>query len=107
MKHFFVVLLSIALIACESPRARREDYLSKHSDYIDNNQSHLNNTAQDMIREGYLFKGMTKEQVEATWGSACWSCTGTTKNENGETWEYPTQILYFDKEGLLLRWTAK
>jgi hypothetical protein len=105
MNRFFIIFLSFLLISCESSRARREDYLAKNADYIENPS--LNSTAQEIIRQGYLFKGMTKEQVEAAWGKACWSCTGTTRNENGETWEYPTQMLYFDKDGLLLRWTAK
>ena len=50
---------------------------------------------------------MTKEQVEAAWGKPCFSCTGTVEREWGDSWEYPTQIVFFDKNGVLLRWAVK
>jgi hypothetical protein len=106
MRGFLIMIVCCCIVSCESSRARREAYLIETADYIEGKPS-LNATAKAMIQQGYLFKGMTQEQVVAAWGSACWSCTGTTDNDGGETWEYPTQILYFDNEGLLIRWSER
>jgi hypothetical protein len=96
---YLVIILSLALLACESSVVRREDYLAKHPEWDANSK--------ELTKQGYLFKGMSKEQVEAAWGKPCQSCTGTDQGDWGETWEYPTQIVYFDNKGVLLRWSAK
>jgi len=99
MKYFLLISVSFMLIACESSPIRREDYIAQHPEW----QSDV----VDVIRRGYLLKGMTKEQVEAAWGRHCYSCTGTTTGDWGESWEYMTQIVFFDKNGVVVRWQSK
>lgn len=89
----------LLLIACENAPVRREELLAQHPEW--------DAQLQQLIREGYLAKGMTKDQVRAAWGRPCWSCTGTTKGNWGEAWEYSTQVVFFDKEGLVTRWEPK
>lgn len=98
MKYLAFIFI-ISFTACESQAIRKEEYIAKHPEW--------DADTTEIIRQGYLLKGMTKEQVTAAWGKACMSCTGTTEGEWGETWEYPTQIIYFDKGGKVLRWSSK
>ena len=97
--NYTLIILCLSLVACESSVVRREDYIANHPEWMP--------STNDMIRQGYLLKGMTKEQVIAAWGKPCSSCNGTVTREWGETWEYATQIVYFDNSGTLIRWTAK
>lgn len=101
MKAIWIVLLlsNFLLIACENAPVRREELLAQHPEW--------DPQMQKLIREGYLVKGMSKDQVRAAWGRACWSCTGTKKGDWGEAWEYSTQVVFFDKDGLVTRWEPK
>ena len=94
---FMIVIAS--LIACESASVRREETISQHPQW--------NMQIKQLIREGFLVQGMDKEQVKAAWGKPCWSCTGTTKGQWGEAWEYATQVVFFDTAGKVTRWEAK
>ena len=95
-----LLLISILLLtACENAPTRREDMLGEHPEW--------DSKTVQLIRLGYLNQGMTMDQVKAAWGKPCWSCTGTTKGDWGEAWEYATQMVFFDKSGKLTRWQAK
>lgn len=98
-KNIYLFLLIIFLQACESPPVRREEMIAANPAW--------DNDAVQMIREGFIQKGMTKDQVRAAWGRACITCTGTTKGDFGESWEYQTQIVFFDPQGRVTRWDKK
>lgn len=101
MKAIILLSGTLLLIACENAPVRREDMISAHPDW--------NKSMVTLVKSGFLAKGMTKEQVTATWGRHCWSikCTGTASGKWGESWEYPTQIVFFDLKGKVTRWEAK
>ncbi len=92
-------IASINLIGCESSVVKPEEAIAKHPEWDEQTNAY--------IREGLLIKGMTKEQVRASWGKYCENCPGTKKFEWGETWEYPTQIVFFDKSGKMTKFVAK
>lgn len=99
IKMLFWLGLGVLLIACQAAPVRRNDMISAHPEW------HKSFVA--LIKEGYLAKGMNQEQVEAAWGRRCLSCSGTTSSATGESWEYPTQIVFFDLKGKVSRWAAK
>lgn len=94
-----VCLLMTTLTACENAPTRREDLVAQHPEWDVNTVN--------VIRSGKIFKGMTKEQVRAAWGRPCYTCQGTTSGAWGESWEYSTQVVFFDTEGKVLRHTNK
>jgi hypothetical protein len=100
MKTLTILFAASVLLlqACENAPVRREGFLSNHPDWA-TQQTQL-------IKAGYLEQGMDQEQVEAAWGKPCWSCTGTTKGEWGEAWQYATQTVFFDQSGKVTRWEA-
>lgn len=103
MKKYILLLSLITLVACESPPLRREEMLAEHPEWLQESPEIV-----DAIRRGYLLKGMSKEQVRAAWGRPCYTCTGTvTEKDWGSTWEYQTQIVFFDRQGKLTRWNKK
>lgn len=91
-----LIILSLLLTACESPPVRRDQAIRDHPEWTAQTKA--------MIQSGYLLKGMTEEQVIATWGKPCLSCTGTVA---GSSFEYPTQIVFFDDMGKVSRIEAK
>jgi hypothetical protein len=93
----FIVV--IFLSGCESSVVKPEEAIAKHPEWDEQTITY--------IREGLLIKGMTKEQVRASWGAYCETCQGTKKFEWGETWEYPTQVVFFDKTGKMTKFVAK
>lgn len=93
------ILTGMLLQACENAPVRREEMISLHPEW--------DSEAVQLIQAGYLAKGMTQDQVRAAWGRPCWSCTGTTKGDWGEAWEYATQVVFFDKDGKVTRWDTK
>lgn len=99
MKKHYLLLLPLLLQACESPPVRREEMLVQHPEWEADQV--------ELIRKGYLSRGMTTDQVKAAWGHYCYTCPGTTKGSWGESWEYETQIVFFDQEGKLVRWVKK
>lgn len=92
-------LLLTTLIACENAPTRREDLLVQHPEW--------DAKTVNIIRDGKVVMGMSKEQVRAAWGRACFSCQGTTKGPWGESWEYSTQVVFFDIEGKVVRLATK
>jgi len=95
-----VLLLAVLILtACENAPVRREELLSQHPEWDTNTVN--------VIRSGKIFKGMTKEQVRAAWGSHCYTCQGTTDGVWGESWEYATQVVFFDTEGKVVRLAIK
>jgi hypothetical protein len=100
MKLMIAILMSLTafLQACENAPVRREQFIAEHPEW--------NAEQVQLIKAGLLVKGMSQDQVKAAWGKPCWSCTGTTKGNWGEAWEYATQTVFFDKNGTLTRWES-
>lgn len=98
-KLALTILTALILQACENAPVRREEMISEHPEW--------DNAAVELIKAGYLSKGMNQDQVKAAWGRPCWSCTGTTKGDWGEAWEYATQVVFFDLSGKVTRWESK
>ena len=99
VKTLIIVLTGLFLQACENSPVRRQEMLSMHPEW---DKEYV-----QLIQGGYLARGMNQEQVEAAWGRPCWSCTGTTKGTWGESWEYATQVVFFDLNGKVIRWEVK
>jgi outer membrane protein assembly factor BamE (lipoprotein component of BamABCDE complex) len=102
MKIKLLILLTIVLTGCESPPVRRAEIIAQHPDW--------DAQTVNLIREGFLAKGMTADQVRAAWGRPCYTCTGTVKDQEWDkwmAWEYQTQIVFFDENERVLRWTKK
>ncbi len=95
-------MILLGIMACESPPVRRAEILAEHPEWEPK--------IVKIIREGFLINGMTSDQVRASWGRPCWTCTGTVKGKNSDkwmAWEYQTQIVFFDKNEKVLRWGKK
>lgn len=97
-----IVLITMVLVGCESPPVRRAELIAEHPEW----------DAQTikLIKEGFIVQGMTADQVRAAWGRPCYSCTGTSKDNEWDkwaSWEYQTQIVFFDKTERVERWTQK
>lgn len=102
MKKLYIVVSVLILAACESPPVRRDELIAQHPEWDDRTVK--------IIAQGYLVQGMSAEQVKAAWGRPCWVCTGTVKDKTSGTWrawEYQTQIVFFDENERVLRWTQK
>lgn len=99
MKKSYFILLVLLLQACESPPVRREEMIAENPQW--------NKEAVAVIRQGFILKGMSTDQVRAAWGRPCILCPGTTKGDWGESWEYQTQIVFFDKQGNVVSWKKK
>lgn len=100
MKKTFFFILLIGLFACESPPVRRAQIIEEHPEWKPKMLK--------MINKGHLRKGMTVDQVRASWGRPCWSCTGTKMDkewDKWQSWEYPAQTVFFDEDEKLVRWT--
>lgn len=72
--------LVIMTTACTTPLERRSQYVNARPD--------IPRDISQNIREGKVSVGMTKEQVEVSWGKPCWYCYGTRESTYGDTWEY-------------------
>ncbi len=94
-----LTFLLTTLVACENAPVRREELLTQHPDW--------NSKTVKLIRDGKIFIGMTKDQVRATWGRHCFTCQGTTEGTEGESWEYATQVVFFDNKGKVVRLSTK
>lgn len=94
-----VFMIAVVLSGCESTLVKSEDAIAKHPEWDTQTIAY--------IREGMLLPGMTKEQVTAAWGKHCDTCPGTKKSVQGETWVYPTQIVFFDKTGKMTKYVTK
>lgn len=89
-------------VGCESPPIRRADFISDNPEW---SQRH-----KDVITEGYLLVGMSLDQVRAAWGRPCYLCTGTywsISQHQWASWEYQTQIIFFDEDEKVSRWGDK
>ena len=98
-KNIYLLLFVILLQACETSPVRREEMIAANPQWDEE--------VVEMVRKGFILKGMTQDQVTAAWGRECITCTGTTRGEFGESWEYPTQVVFFDKQGKVVRWVKK
>lgn len=94
-----IMLTGLLLQACENAPVRRQEMIAEHPEW-DKDYVHL-------IREGYLARGMSQDQVRAAWGRPNYMGTGTASGEWGESWEYATQVVFFDKNGKVIRWEKK
>jgi len=94
-----LILLLVTLTACENAPTRREELLVQHPEW--------DSKTINVIRDGKISIGMTKDQVRAAWGRHCFTCQGTTDGTWGESWEYPTQVVFFDTKGKVVRLSKK
>lgn len=101
-KQLILGLTLFMLAACETPPVRRAQMIAEHPEW--------DKQTVKIIQEGYLLQGMTTDQVKAAWGGPCWTCVGTVKDKERKrwmAWEYPTQIVFFDENERVIRWTQK
>jgi len=102
MKKILLFTIIIALLGCESPPVRRSQLIEKHPEWSAGTVT--------LIKKGFLVQGMTTDQVRAAWGRPCLTCTGTAMDKEWDkwrTWEYPTQIVFFDKDEKVTHWSKK
>ncbi len=101
-KTILITMAIVTLLGCESPAVRRAQIVEQHPEWQDDTVK--------IIKAGFLSAGMNADQVKAAWGGPCWSCTGTVKHKGLDvprTWEYQTQIVFFDTDGKVTHWTKK
>jgi len=91
--------MGVVLSGCESTLVKSEESIAKHPEWDAQTVAY--------IREGMLIPGMTKDQVTAAWGKHCETCPGSKQSEQGESWVYPTQIVFFDKMGKMIKYIKK
>lgn len=95
-----VFAIAIVLLSgCETGVVKKDELIAKHPEW--------DKTTVQYIKNGMLLKGMTKDQVRAAWGKHCETCPGTGKHEWGETWEYQTQVVFFDNTGKVTKFEKK
>jgi len=95
-----VIVATVLLNGCESTAVRHEEAFTKHQEWTEADKL--------MISQGMIREGFTKEQVRAAWGKPCMICTGTKIYETGvESWEVGTQVVFFNKDGIVTRWTDR
>ncbi|MFK5983799.1 MAG: hypothetical protein QM479_00015 [Pseudomonadota bacterium] len=94
-----IFIMGVLLSGCESTLVKSEESIAKHPEWDGQTTAY--------IREGMLLTGMTKDQVSAAWGKHCKTCPGTKKFKWGETWAYPTQIVFFDLSGKMTKYVTK
>lgn len=106
---WIIMMVNLALLAgCVSDQSRRTDYLAANP-----------STSPEIaaaIKAGQIKVGMTKDQVQASWGAPCSRCYGTRQASWGDTWEYNTfgsgsygagsgTYIYFDRAGKVRSWS--
>ena len=102
-----LMLLALILLAgCASQDRQRSDYVAANPD--------LDPEIRQTILNGQIRRGMTKDQVLASWGPPCWWCHGTSENSWGDTWEYNAfgssgygrgTLVFFDSAGKVREWS--
>ncbi len=98
----YVLLLAFIMlnVACESNPARYEEAFAKNAQWSEQDKR--------LISEGMINYDMTKDQVKAAWGKPCGDCPGTRKYDTGtESWEYQTQVVFFNEQGKVTRWVKR
>ena len=95
MKSYYILIVLLLLAACSSNTVRREDMIAEHPEWSADMVT--------LVRNGYVAKGMTMDQVKATWGRPDYFAPGTTDGEWGESWQYPTQTVVFNRQGIVVR----
>lgn len=112
MKKIMLIALLVALLsgcAATHDKSARMDWLRAHPD--------TPIPAFAAIMHGSIIEGMTKEQVQASWGRPCGYCYGTTSSSWGDTWEYNPfgsapmgagsgTIVYFGSRGRVIGWSG-
>lgn len=94
---FILILLNVA---CESNAVRHEEAFEINPQWSEQDKK--------LISEGMINYGMSKAQVRAAWGKYCLNCPGTKKYTTGrESWEYQTQVVFFDEAGKVTRWVRR
>lgn len=96
MRKLIIAGFIFGLLACEAPPVRRYEMIAEHPEWTPETVK--------LIEQGFVDKGMTREQVKAAWGRPCYSCAGTVMDQS---WEYQTQIVIFDAQGRVIKVTGK
>ena len=91
-----ILLLLSVLFGCSNSTLRPAVRVVEHSEWT---IQHVK-----LIRSGMIAHGMNKNQVKAAWGKPGWYYTGTARHDWGDSWEYPTQIVFFDQSGQVVEW---
>ncbi len=106
MKVLMMVVV-LCLVGCAAgPDTRRVEAVTAHPEWPERDKAN--------VLAGKIQTGMTKEQVEASWGPPCWCCYGTRRTSHGEWWQYSVfgctrgghsgTRLYFNNAGILEYW---
>ncbi len=61
---------------------------SRRQNYVQSRASEIPSSIRGAIIDGNIMRGMTKDEVRASWGDPCGYCYGTKSASWGDTWEY-------------------
>lgn len=106
---FSAVLLAGCAALSAGDKQRRVEYLAS--------APHTKDEFRAAIHGGRIMRGMSKEEVLASWGSPCSYCTGTRSASWGDAWEYnpfgsaagrksSSTYVYFDGAGQVSGWSG-
>lgn len=105
------ILLSGCALFGGGDEARRNNYVASRGDQIAP-------TIRGAIVDGKIMRGMTKEEVRASWGDPCGYCYGTRSASWGDTWEYNVfgsgsygagngTYVFFDQSDRVTGWSGR
>lgn len=119
LKKFAFAATAIALLAgCATGPSfeDRQAYVNEHpaSEVASDNYPELRQKYNDAILKGEVTRGMSQEDVIASWGKPCGWCPGTRKTSMGESWEYNMfgsagglgTVIYFDEFRKVSGWSG-
>lgn len=110
MRGAVVALLGVCLVfgCIHSAGERRARYLAENPG--------VRSDIADAVRNGAIKRGMTKDDVRASWGDPCGYCLGTRSSSWGDVWEYNVfgsarpasgTYVYFDQRGVVVGWSGR
>lgn len=82
----FAFIILIAISGCASTPLMKPSYSSRQT-YVDTHP-HLNTEIKRAILDGRVIKGMTREDVKASWGEPNSINHSTSSKEWDESWSY-------------------
>lgn len=110
-------LVALAISCCVCGCSLFANESGRRYDYIETRQGSLTPETRAAIIDGKIMRGMTKEEVRASWGDPCWYCRGTRERSWGDVWEYNVfgsgrysagsgTYVYFDQAGKVQDWSS-
>lgn len=94
-----LILMAVALVAgCQTDQARRQAYLQQHDSFYE-----------QQIRNGQITRGMSKQEVRASWGDPDTKYSNNTARGIRTIWRYDRgafsyQSVHF-KENMVTGWS--